>query len=132
MNLNKRAMRYAKLNNYYKPSKIKKYLVLLDRKISNLQDDLKPSICPDCGSENTYIENSDEEYNSFDYMECEECGHGYEDDVFINNVMNIESFNYFDGIEMEVWSRDFKPCKGYKWFKKCDSEMDRMIKELSK
>lgn len=131
MNLNKRAMNYAKRNNYYRPSKIKKYLILLDRKINQLYSNLGNSICPECGSKNTYREHSDEEYSCYSYMVCDECGNGYEDYNFINKLEEIESYNYFDSIKMAVWAYDFKPPTGYEWFRSCDEKMDKMIKDLS-
>lgn len=131
MNLNKRAMNYAKRNNYYSLSKIKKYLLLFDKKVMKLQEELNPSICPECGSINTDIEYSDEEYSCYSYMICEDCWHGYDDTKYMDKYAELESMNYFDSIELEVWAYDFKPPIGYKWFKKCDENMDKMLKELS-
>lgn len=65
-------------------------------------------------------------------MYCDNCGNSYNDNEYIDKQSEIGNLNYFDKIELEVWSRDFKAGKGYKWFKECDDEMDRMIKELSK
>lgn len=130
MNLNKRAMAYAKRNNYYKLSKIKKYMLLLDKEIVKLQQELKPSTCPSCGSINTIIEYSDEEYSWYSYMLCEDCWHGYDDDKYIDKYTELDSINYFDSIELEVWAYGFNPPAGYKWFKTCDENMDRMIETL--
>lgn len=131
LNLNKRAMEYAKRNNYYRPSKIKIYLKLFDKKIKSLQDKLKPSICPECGSECNDIDYDDREYCCDTWMYCDNCGNCYDDEDYMKRESEIESFNYFDTIELEVWSRDYKTGNGYEWFRKCDAEMDRMIKELS-
>lgn len=130
LNLNKKAMIYAKSNNYYRPSKIKKYMSLFDRKIVELEDELKPSICPKCGSKATYIHEGDDEYSYGAYMCCNECDECFNDSNYINKCEEIDSYAYFDSIEMEVWLRDFKAGTGYKWFKQCDIEMDKMIKEL--
>lgn len=131
LNLNKRAMKYAKLNNYYRPSKIKKYLILLEKKIKKLHDDLIPSKCPECGSNCTKI-GFDDRHSCYDSLvHCDVCGESYYDDEYIEKCAEIEDFNYFDSIEMLVWSKNFKPGKGYKWFKECDNEMNIMIKKLS-
>jgi len=124
-------MKYAKSNNYYKLSKIKRYLRLFDKRIKKLQDDFKPSICPECGSECTEIDYDDREYHCDSWIYCQTCRNCYEDDEYMDKYSELESFNYFDSIAMEVWSRNFIPGKGYEWFKKCDTEMDKMIKELS-
>lgn len=131
MNLNKRAMEYAKRNNYYKLSKIKKYLILFDKKMNELYSNLGDSICPECGSKNTYKEYSDGEYNNYSYMVCNDCGNCYNDFEFINKLDEIDNYNYFDAIELEVWAYDCKPLRDYNWIKKCDKEMDRMIKKLN-
>lgn len=124
MNLNKRAMQYAKSNHYYCIGKIKKYLRLFDRKMNELHSNLGDSVCPECGGKNTYKEYSDSEYDSYAYMSCDDCGNDYDDYEFINKLEEIESYYYFDGIKMEVWAYDFKPPRDYNWFKKCDEEMD--------
>ncbi|MGU8834342.1 hypothetical protein ACV3UL_08570 [Clostridium perfringens] len=131
MNLNKRAMQYAKLNNYYKLSKIKKYLVLFDKRLYDLKINLKPSICPNCGNQHTFIDYDDSEYSYEAFMYCNSCGECYKDDAYIDKCEELECFNYFDGIEIAVWARGHVPGNGYTWFKECDEEMTRMIDELS-
>lgn len=64
-------------------------------------------------------------------MSCCDCGVGYDDDKYIDNVSEIEMYNFFDSIEMAIWVYDYKVPTGYKWYAKCDKEMDKMIKELS-
>lgn len=123
--LSKRAMRYAKNNNYYKIGKIKKYLKLFDRRMKELQDNLGVSICPKCGSKDTDSDCDDR------YMYCNECGEDYCDDEYLNKLDEIESYNWFDRIQLGTWACNFKPPKTHAWFIECNEEMDRMIKELS-
>lgn len=129
--LSKRAMIYAKHNNYYRIGKIKKYLKLFDKKMQQLNDELGVSVCPRCGNTQTVAEYDDDEYSSDRFMTCDVCGECYDDEKYLDKLAEIESYNYFDKIEMSVWACDFKPPKTYAWFKECDKEMDEMIKELS-
>lgn len=128
--LNKQAMMYAKNNNYYKISKIKKYLKLFHERIKELYDDLGVSICPECG--NTKSTLSSEEYSADTKMFCMICGCDYNDNEYIEKLTEIENYKHFDVIPLMVWGQyESKPPKTYSWFKECDTEMDRMIKELS-
>lgn len=129
MNINERAMNYAKENNYYKISKIKKYLRLYDSVTEKLKYNLKPSICPKCSSDKTTILNSSYiNYFCEDYIICEECWYIYSDNKYIDKINSSKDFNYIDEIGSKVWA--YGAGEGYKWIQFCDKEIDRMIKSL--
>ena len=130
--LAKRALGYAKANNYYKIGKIKKCLKLLDKRMEKLYKELGVSVCPFCGSTDTDWDYDDDEYTCDRFMCCNVCGECYDDNRYLNALAEIESYDWFDGIALAVWEHDFNPPKTYSWFKMCDEEMDRMIEELSK
>lgn len=129
MNINKRAMKYAKENNYYRPSKIKKLLRLFDKRMKILKDELGHSICPECGSIDTEVDYDDSEYSAEAYMFCNDCWKIYRDKKYIDVYNEIDLYSYFDSIRLEVWAFN-EPGDGYEWIEKCDSYMDNMIETL--
>ncbi len=133
MKFNKRVMKYAKNNHYYKPSKIKKYLKLFDKKIATLENSIPKVKCKECKSENIDFEYDDGEYSFEYYLYCNDCGEAFEDDYgYVDAVEEIYYMNYFDSIEMYIWgSGDNIDFESYEWQQYCDKEMDKMIKKLN-
>ena len=107
--LQKAIRRYAKEVNFHKYGLIRQLLKLKERRWEYLKTQLKEKevICPNCCKSIMYIECSDSEYDSSEWLCCDYCGECLDEDddrafAYIDVYNKLLCEDYFDSLLSEV------------------------------
>lgn len=119
---------YANKTKFYKYGLIRQLIKLKEKRHLALVNAIPKIKCPECGSYSIDMEYSDSEYDSYAYLYCDDCDHGFDDIYGYENAIDaLYCEPYFDTLLLEVEYLDGKVKPSYEWSLHCEKEIRKML-----